>query len=71
MNGLLWILLLCCYGNNNGCGCANKRVSVVENDCCGEREKSTCSLKERENVWTPYMSNASDRDKDCGCEHNY
>lgn len=65
MNGLLWILLLCCCGKNNGYGCSNSCASVAE------KERYSCSLKERDEVWTPYMSNGSERDNDCGCEHNH
>lgn len=65
MNGLLWILLLCCCGKKS-CN------SVTENRYdCVEKERPSCSLKERENVWTPYMGNNSDHDYDCGCEHNH
>ncbi len=73
MNGLWWILLLCCCGKNNGCGCSNNCVSMSKRnrECCFEDESPTCSLKERETVWTPYMGNASERDKDCGCEHKH
>lgn len=73
MNGLIWILLLCCCGQNNGCGCSNNKCeSAVEDRRRGdEYERNSCSLKERDAVWTPYTSNSSERDNDCGCEHKH
>ena len=72
MNGLLWILLLCCCGKKNGCGCSNSWESCEEDrGRYEENERSSCSLKEREAVWTPYTGNASERDNACGCEHNH
>lgn len=73
MNGLWWILLLCCCGKNNGCGRSNHYTSVSEDrrDCYVEKDIPTCSLKERDAVWSPYMSNSSERDNDCGCDHKH
>lgn len=73
MNGLLWILLLCCCGKNNGCGCINSNSDCVveERRRCAEHERSSCPIKDRETTWTPYMGNASEHDNSCGCEHNH
>ena len=79
MNGLIWILLLLSCGNNNGCGCAKAEEEGCREDRgrCEERERredrGCCDERtRRDTTWTPFMSNSSNRDNDCGCscEHS-
>ncbi len=72
MNNLLWILLLYCCKNNKQCDNTDYcRFQTDKKNCYETKEKTCCSLKERDEMWTPYMGNVSNADKDCGCEHTH
>lgn len=70
MNGLFWVLLLCCCGKKRSCGSVNACNSSVGKRGCYE-EKASCSLEEREKVWSPYMGNGLNHDEECGCDHTH
>ena len=77
MNGLLWLLLLCCCGNkdnscNSNCGnhCVNHGCHHGGNTSCIQpRTSQCCDMDDKEAAWTPYMG--KNKQDDCGSEHSH